>query len=369
MKIAPFKLEQYFSEYEFSAPYLLSSSDCEALTLAELLAMADEELLRLWQTLSLGYTETQGHPLLRAEIARLYTHVVPDDVLVLAPEEGIFVAMNVLLAPGDHVVATFPGYQSLYELAQAIGCTVSRWVPRKQNTWVFDVNELRAAIRHNTKLIVINFPHNPTGAMLSLQDFEAVLAIARERGIFVFSDEMYRFLEPVAGHRLPAASDLYDGAVSLFGVSKSFSSPGLRIGWLTTRNRDLLRQCLEFKTYTTICNNAPGEILALIALRARDLILQRNLTIIRDNLAVLDSFFARHAELFEWIPPQAGPIAFPALRHGVNIESFCRKLVKRKGVMLLPGTVYDYPGNHFRISACRLNMPVALARLEQYLAC
>ena len=367
MKIAPFRLEQYFSEYEFSAPYLLSSSDCEALSLRELLAMADGGLVRLWENLGLGYTETQGHPQLREEIARLHHHISEDDVLVLAPEEGIFVAMNVLLDRGDHVVATFPGYQSLYEVAQAIGCEVTRWLPEKQGGWVFDPDRLRAALKPNTKLIAMNFPHNPTGATLTKRDFEAVLSIACERGIVVFSDEMYRFLEPEGADVPPSASDVYEGAVSLFGVSKSLSLPGLRIGWLTTRNRRLLQQCLEFKTYTTICNNAPGEILALIALRARDRILRRNLTIIRDNLVVLDAFFARHADRFEWIPPQAGPIAFPALRRGPGVETFCRDLVERKGVMLLPGTVYDYPGDHFRISASRLNMPVALARLEDYL--
>ena len=132
MKIQPFKLERYFARYEFSAPYLLSSSDCEALTLPELLAMADEQTLGLWNNLKLGYTESQGHHLLREEVARLYQNIQPEELLIITPEEGIFIAMNALLDQGDQVVTTFPGYQSLYEIANAMGCQVSHWLPKEK---------------------------------------------------------------------------------------------------------------------------------------------------------------------------------------------------------------------------------------------
>ena len=163
MNLKPFALERYFAEYEFSAQYLLSSSDCDGLRQRDLLALADGEMRRAWDELTLGYTESRGHPLLRTEIAKLYTGIAPDDCLVVVPEEGIFLALSAILTRGDHVICTFPGYQSLYEVTEGIGCEVTRWLPEEANGWRFDPAFLEANIRPNTKLLIVNFPHNPTG--------------------------------------------------------------------------------------------------------------------------------------------------------------------------------------------------------------
>lgn len=367
MKIQPFKLERYFAKYEFSAPYLLSCSDCEALTKKELLEMADEKSLKLWNDLKLGYTESQGHPILREEVTKLYQNINPEQVLVITPEEGIFIAMNNLLEKGDHVVTTFPGYQSLYEIANSLGCEVSKWTPKNENGWIFDIGDLKSLIRDNTKLIVINFPHNPTGATLQEKELKEAIDLARQKNIVVFSDEMYRFLEHDQANRTLSACDLYDNAISLFGMSKSFALAGLRIGWLATKNSDLLKRFATYKDYTTICSSAPSEILAIMALRAKDKILKRNLDIIGNNLKILDEFFARHAKLFEWRKPKAGPIGFPTLNAKIDVADFCLDLVEKKGVMLLPAKVYDFKGNYFRIGFARKNMPEALEKLEEYL--
>lgn len=367
MKIQPFKLERYFAKYEFSAPYLLSCSDCEALSLKEVLAMADENSLKLWNDLKLGYTESQGHPTLREEISKLYQTIQPEEVLVITPEEGIFIAMNNLLEKGDHIVTTFPGYQSLYEIANSLGCEVSKWIPKEENGWIFDIDDLKSLIKDNTKLIVINFPHNPTGATLQEQGLKEIIDIARQKDIVVFSDEMYRFLEHDQANRTSSACDLYENAISLFGMSKSFALAGLRIGWLTTKNSELLRKFAIYKDYTTICSSAPSEILAIIALRAKDKILKRNLSIIDGNLKILDEFFANHSKLFDWSRPKAGPIGFPKLKAEVDIADFCLDLVEKKGVMLLPSKVYDFESNNFRIGFARKNMPEALMKLEEYL--
>jgi aspartate/methionine/tyrosine aminotransferase len=248
-----------------------------------------------------------------------------------------------------------------------LGCEVSKWQPRPEKAWKFDIDALRSLIQENTKLIVVNFPHNPTGATVSKEDFQQIVEIAQERNIFVFSDEMYRFLEYNEVDRLPSASDLYENAISLFGVSKSFALPGLRMGWLSTKNKKLLNEFLKFKDYTTICPSAPSEILALMALRAKDKILERNLGIIKGNLDVLDDFFIRQASLFEWVKPKAGTIAFPTLKSSTSIADFCSDLVEKKGVMLLPATVYDYEGNNFRIGFGRKNTQEALQKLEEYI--
>ena len=240
MKIPPFLLERYFAQYEFSAQYLLSPSDCEPLTLQQVLDLACPDSRRLWDELWLGYTESQGLPALRQQIAKLYEGTSPEQILTLVPEEGIFIAMNVMLNPGEHVVTTFPGYQSLYQIAESLGCRVSRWQPRRENGYVhFDIDDLQNLLQNDTRLLVINFPHNPTGALPDRETYQQVIQLADRRGITLFSDEMYRGLEYNPQDRLPSACDLSENAISLSGVSKTYSLPGLRMGWLAARNPQL----------------------------------------------------------------------------------------------------------------------------------
>jgi aspartate/methionine/tyrosine aminotransferase len=368
MEIKPFELERYFAKYEFNTKYLLSCSDCEALELSELLAMANNDTLKKWQNLKLSYTESTGHPLLRHEIAKLHTTILPDEINVMVPEEGIFTAMNCILQPGDHVISTFPGYQSLYEIANSLGCEVSKWLPDYNCGWHFDIEKLKPLIRTNTKLLVVNFPHNPTGATVSKKDFTEIIELCKKNNTVLFSDEMYRFLEYDSKDRLPSASDLYENAISLFGMSKSFALPGLRIGWLSSHNKNLMNEIANFKDYTTICNNAPGEILAIIALQNKEKIVNRNLQIISENLILLDSFFKNYVQLFEWKPPVAGPIAFPKFLGKTEIATFCKNLIEKNEVMLLPSSVYGFEGNYFRIGFARKNMPEALEKLEDFLS-
>ncbi len=367
MTIPDFKLERYFARWEFTAPHLLCSSDVDGYQIDDLLALADDESRALWQNLSLGYTESAGHPLLRREIAELYRNVSPEWVLTFAGgEEAIFVLMNVLLQAGEHAIVTWPGYQSLYAVAQSIGADVTLLPLHAEEKWRLDIGELRKAIRPNTKLIVINFPHNPTGALLDHDTYAKIVEIAEESNAYLFSDEAYRFLEYDSRQRLPTAVESSPRGISLGVLSKTFALAGLRIGWIATQDKEVLRRAAAFRDYISICNSAPSEILGLIALRAKGTIIKRSLTIIRRNLILLDQFFSRQSQLFTWQRPQAGSIAFPELITGQPIEEFAEALVKQEGVLLLPGTVYDYPGNHFRIGFGRENMPAALERLEQF---
>jgi aspartate/methionine/tyrosine aminotransferase len=322
----------------------------------------------LWNNLRLGYTESQGHPILRREIANLYKTIWPDDILVLTPEEGIFVAMNTLLKQGDHAIILSPAYQSLLEVAASTGADVTRWMLETDGVkWKLDLSFLQRSVRNSTKLIVINFPHNPTGFHPDQKTFAAVLDFAQEKGITVFSDEMYRYAEYKSEDRLPSVADVYERGITLGGLSKSFGLPGLRIGWLATKDKHLMKRFVQLKDYTTICSSAPSEILAIIALRARDRILERTQKIIRQNLAHADRFFAERHSFFDWIRPMASPVAFPRLKYPEAIERFCDKLVESKGVMLVPGSLFDFPGNHFRIGLGKKSFTEALERLEEYI--
>ncbi len=292
MSLAPFKLERYFAEHEFTAKHLLSPSDCESMGLPELLTLADEETIGLWERLWLGYTESQGHPVLREEIARLYPGVPAEGVLIAAPEEAIFVLMHALLQPGDEIILTWPAYQSLEEVARSIGCNVIRWPLRVESGgWTLDADELNRLATGRTRLVVVNFPHNPTGYLPDRPTWRRILQTAAARGLTLFSDEMYRGLEYDEALCLPPACSIYERAVTLSGLSKSFGLPGLRIGWLATQDEELLGRAGEIKDYTTICSSAPSEILGIVALRARERIVGRNLDIVRSNLALAGDWF------------------------------------------------------------------------------
>jgi aspartate/methionine/tyrosine aminotransferase len=367
MNLRPFKLERYFAEYEFSVRYLLSSSDCDGLSQNGLLKLADNETRRLWNNLTLGYTESLGHPLLRDEISKLYQGINSDDCLVITPEEGIYIAINSILQKCDHVISTFPGYQSLYEIAEGLGCEVTKWKPREENGWRFDPDFLEQQIRPETKLIIINFPHNPTGCLPTKEDYQKIVDIARKHNIWLFSDEMYRCLEYSLDSRLPSACEVYEKAVSLFGMSKTFGMAGARIGWLVTRDRDLYTKMAEFKDYTTICSSAPSEILSIIALREKEKIIASHLAKIKRNLNLLDNFFNDYKAMFEWVRPKAGTVGFPKLKAETGALEFCKKIIKEADILLLPSTVYDYGNKHFRLGFGRENMPEALEKFREYL--
>lgn len=368
MKLPDFKLERYFSRYEFNAPYLLCCSDCESFTAGEILDLEGEQSWRAFGELWLGYTESAGSPLLRREIASLYTSIKEENVLVFSgAEEAIFIFMNTALDPGDHIIVQYPCYQSLFEVARSIGCRITRWEAREEDNWEPDIDLLESSIKTNTRAIIINSPHNPTGHLMSRRNLERIVGLARSRGILVFSDEVYRFLEYSDGGHAQSACDLYENAVSLGVMSKTYGLPGLRIGWTATRNNDIYKKMASFKDYTTICNSAPGEFLATLALRHRESIVRRNLNIIKENLALLNHFFSRYSGLFSWRPPKAGPIAFPGIRWNEDVESFCHDLVNSVGVLLLPGNHYDFGDKNFRIGFGRKNMPQCLEKLEEYI--
>jgi aspartate/methionine/tyrosine aminotransferase len=368
VRIADFALERYFARWEFSARHLLCASDVEGWPMAELLELADDETRSLWDRLTLGYTESSGHPLLRREIAALYDTIESDDVLTFAgAEEAVFCLMNVALEPGDEAVVTWPAYQSLYEVARANGVRVTLHELLETNDWAIDLDLLRRQVSAKTRLIVVNLPHNPTGMLADRSTFDGLVELADAVGARLLVDEVYRGLEVDPAAQLPAGADVTPRGVSLGVLSKSFALAGLRIGWLATHDHELLDRLARFKDYTTICSSAPSEILGIIALRARDRVLARSRAIVMANLARLDEFFIDWADRFQWVRPRGGSIGFPRLTvPGVWVDDWAAQLVEAEGVLLLPGSRFDVPGNHFRIGFGRVDLPEALAGLESF---
>jgi aspartate/methionine/tyrosine aminotransferase len=368
MTIREFQLERYFARWEFTATYLLSASDCETMSVGELLDIAGIPLSALAE-LRLGYTESQGDPALRAAIARFHTGITAADVVVTnAPEEAIFLTMMALLNPGDRVVVQTPCYQSLFELAACRGCDVHPWpMVEMDGGWRMDLDHLADLMTAGARLLVVNVPHNPTGYLPTAAEFDAILDLATRHGAWLFCDEMYRGLEYNPADRLPSASDRYPRAISLWGMSKTFGLAGLRIGWLATQDRQMVASLLRLKDYTTICSSAPGEFLARVALEQAETIIRRNVGIIQANLGHVRQFMARWPAMFAWHEPLAGPVAFARLRKG-SATAFCEAAVRERGVLLVPSTLFDFGDNHIRWGLGRRSFPEGLAALETVLA-
>ncbi|KJS61880.1 aminotransferase class I/II-fold pyridoxal phosphate-dependent enzyme [Streptomyces rubellomurinus] len=371
-RLPDFRLETHFSRWEFTARHHLTASDVQTMTLGDLLALADDQDRAAFENLSLGYTETYGDPALRETVAGTYERADAADVICFAgAEEALYLAMTVLLDAGDHAVVVTPNYQAAETVPLAL-CEVTGVALDPDRDWALDLDAVRAAIRPNTRVVSVNFPNNPTGKVIGAADFTELARLCDERGIRLFSDEVYRGLERDPARTLPQAADLSERALSLNVTSKSLGLPGLRIGWITCRDRELLSRLERAKHYTTICNSAPSEVLARIALKARAGILDRNRALIARNLPLFDAFFAEHPDLFAWQAPDGGCVAYPRYLGPEGVEEFCTRLVEEAGVLLLPASVYrseltPTPTDRFRIGIGRADPEAGLAALTHWL--
>lgn len=370
MSINPFKLEEYLTKYEFNSPYLLCCSDAESFSMSEIIELANKEEQNLWDNLQLKYTEPFGYPALRTAIANsMYQNMKEENILCFAgAEEGIYCALYQLCNPGDHVIILTPCYQSLKEIPQIKGCEVTTVHLDEENQWRICLDDIKQAIRPNTKCLVMNFPHNPSGQVISQQELKDLVSLLDHHGIWLFSDEVYRYLGTPSEPWASPASDMYHKALSLGVMSKSFGMAGLRVGWIACQDQSMLHNIKQMKDYTSICNSAPAEILSLITLNNKNYFLNRNNEIVSTNLTLLEQFFLRFTDRFKWVKPQGGCVGFVNYVSDESSNSFCDRLVKEHGILLMPASVYDTKTNHFRIGFGRRNMPEVLDLFESVIS-
>ena len=367
-----FRLETHFAKWEFQARHHLTASDAESMSLPELLALASPEDRAGFEEMWLGYTETFGAPDLRAAIADTYAHQDAGNILCFAgASEGIFAANSVLLDKDAHAIVITPNYQSHETLPLAI-CDATGVPLDPDDNWSLHIDRVAAAIRPNTKLLTMNFPHNPTGAILSRDRYDALIALCRKHGIFILHDEIFNGLGPTGTKNLPFVADVYEKGLSLGVMSKSYGLPGLRIGWIATQDRHVLAQMERMKHYLSICNAGPSERLALIALKNRDQLLARNCAIVDENIPKWEAFFARHPDLFDWRRPDGSCMAYPRYKGADGVEAFARRLVEESGVLVLPSSIYrselgPVPQDRFRIGLGRRGLNDGLAAMEAHL--
>jgi aspartate/methionine/tyrosine aminotransferase len=372
-ELPPFRLEVYLGRWEFAARHHLTASDAQTLTIGELLALGTEQERDEFSRAPLSYCPTWGSDALLEAIAATYSEVVPEHVLTFAgAEEAMYWAIAELAGPGRHAIVTVPNYQSMETLALAGGGDVDGLVLRPDDGWALDLDALGALLRPETTLIAVNFPNNPTGALPDRATFDALVQLCENNGIRLLSDEVYRGLELDPSRTLPQAADLSPSAISMNVMSKAYGLPGLRIGWLACRDRALLQRLERRKHYTSICNAAPSELLAAIALRNGERIRERNREIIAGNVPRFEAFFADWQQLFEFEPPAGGCVCFPRYRGQDGVEALCRDAVEQAGVLLLPASIYEsqlgsVPTDRFRIGVGRDGAGQALDAFDAFL--
>ena len=367
-----FLLEKHFSKWEFKARFHMTASDAESMSMKQLLSMASNEEHDAFENMWLGYTETHGNPVLRETIAGTYKTQKAKDILCFAgASEGIFAANNVILEKDSHAIVVTPNYQSHETLPLSI-CEVTGVPLDPHENWSLDVDRVANAIQPNTKLLTINFPHNPTGTILSLERYLALIEICRKHGIYILHDEIFNGLGKSSTKHLPYVADVYERGLSLNVMSKSYGLPGLRIGWIACKDLKLISKMERMKHYLSICNAGPSEHLALIALRNKQKIFKKNCLLIDANLKKWDAFFSRHTDLFDWKHPDGSCTAFPRYKGSCGVENFCQSLVEDTGVLFLPSTIYssqlsETPKDRFRLGVGRSGLDEGIAALEAYL--
>ena len=349
MKIETFQLERWMTAWELKVTPDITESGIAPLSINDLLALADlddpagyvDQLMASPQL----YSEARGTEELRSSIANTYDSVTPDGVLVTTGAiEANYIVFNVLLNAGDHVVVTTPCYQQLVSIPRAIGCDVSEWHVTAESGFTFDLDALESLVTNNTRLIVINSPHNPTGALLTQHDLDRVAHIADRVGAWVLSDEAYRWLEHPGGVELaPPFRDIYPRGISVGTMSKFFGLPGLRLGWLAA-NEELATQGWAHRDYTSLSPAWLSDRFARLAVDNRHSIQQRNSGILAENLATARSWFAENADIMSWNEPKAGLLAMMNVIGINNTDDLSERLAADAGVMLAPGSAFGLPG-------------------------
>ena len=362
-----FGTEDYFSQYEFTKPYQLASSDCESISIADLIELGGGSVDQLLN-LKLGYPEMPGSRLLRNEISRLYSDVNEDQILVLgSPIEGIYISMRALIKAQDHVVVLSPAYDALFNVAEHISGNVTRWFLKNDGTkWFLDFDQLESILKPETKLLVVNFPHNPTGFVPSKDDLHKIIEIAQRHNIRIFSDEIYSGLEFDPENRSQSIADQTKNSITMSGASKGLGLPGLRFGWLVVKEPKLYNELLNLKTYTSMCANQTNEYLGLMAIRAAPQLLAKNLGIIKDNLKIAESFFKKHEGKMNWLKPLGGSISVFKI-DDPSAENFCHRTAAAAGVVLLPIKYMGYEDQYIRMGFGRKSFKTSLEIFDKAL--
>ncbi|MCI1974369.1 MAG: aminotransferase [Limosilactobacillus sp.] len=343
MKIKDFGVEQWMNEYETKAKYNLGETCVSSFSihsLCETAGVDEKEFADKLVNRRLTYGAIEGSVPLKEQITRLYQNLTPGEIVT---EHGAIGANNLVLntvvESGDEVIAVTPTYQQLQSIPEAIGATVKLLPLKRENNYLPDADQLRSLVSPKTKLIVINNPDNPTGSLMSKEGLMTIINIAKSVDAYVLCDEVYRHLTQTDEYS-PSVIDLYDKGISTSSFSKVFSLAGIRLGWIATHDKQLMRDLLSHRDYATISCGQLDEMVGTLALEHQDAILKRNRTIIWKNLAILEEWVKKEPHI-SWLKPKAGTTTLLHYDFDIPSAEFCDRLMKEYHTLLVPGSCFD----------------------------
>ncbi len=369
MKIATFKVEEWMNLNETKAKYNIAETCVDSVTLEELFRLAGRDRREFFEKLSerrMTYGEIFGAAELKEAISGLYRTVGADGVVTTHGAAGAnHLTLYSLVEAGDAVVSVMPTYQQLYSIPESYGAKVRVLKLQKTEGFQPNLDRLRTLVNEKTKVICINNPNNPTGALMPEETLRGIVEIARGVGAYILCDEVYRFLTQEEGYP-ESIADLYEKGVSVGSMSKVFSLAGLRLGWIATRSEEAMREILLHRDYDTISCGLIDEALAAVALEAKEALIARSRRIVRENLAILDEWVAKEPR-FSYVKPQCGTTALLYCDVDIPSEEFCARLLAETGAFLTPGSCFD-EGHCFRIGyACdKEELKAGLAKLGEF---
>lgn len=349
MNYDTFALERWMTRWELDVTHDICESGIKPMNLADVLALlpsdAATSLEATIKSVPLGYSEARGTIELRTALANTYDSTTADEILITTGAiEANFLLFNVLVQAGDHVIVVDPAYQQLQSVPKALGAEVELLSVVHDDGYYYDLNQLRAMVRPTTRLIVVNTPHNPTGAMLSEQQIEELIEIARAQDTWILCDEAYRWIEHPGGEKIPAPMrGRYEKGISVGTVSKPFGVPGLRIGWFAAP-AEIVQAAWGIRDYVSLSPAKLSDIITTEVITYREAVFTRNSAIIGENLKTANDWFAQHSDLVSWIPPRAGLLAMMNYTADIDSTTLGDRLAGEAGVMLAPGDAFGMPG-------------------------
>ena len=363
MQFKPFLLDTWLDQYEHGIEFNLAASTGPTWTVNDVLALADEETRERFLNHKLVYSHPAGADGLREAIAEMQGVAVDAVQIVTGASEAILALMWTVAEPGTNVILPLPGFTTFSSLPESLGIETRYYHVHRENNFRIDIDEIKSLADSRTKLVLVNTPHNPAGATVSDEEFDALQEFTAARHIQLISDEVYH---PIYHGRPTKSAARLPHATVISDLSKAFSIPGVRTGWMIVHDAKLRQRYWTARAYFSVCNSTMGEILSEVAIRKRDVVLGRTRDVAARNLKLLDSFMREHSDVLGWIPPHGGMTAFPWLASGENARPFCQAATER-GILLAPGDCFDSP-EHFRIgfAAAGNDFPIALKRFGEF---
>jgi len=363
MQFKPFLLDTWLDQYEHGIEFNLAASTGPTWTVNDVLALADDKTRDRFLNHKLVYGHPAGADGLRDAIAEMQGVAVEAVQIVTGASEAILALMWTVAEPGANVILPLPGFTTFSSLPESLGIETRYYRVHRDSKFRIDIDEIKSLADSRTKLVLVNNPHNPAGASVSDEEFDALHEFTSARGIQLISDEVYH---PIYHGRPTQSAARLPHAIVISDLSKAFSIPGVRTGWMIVHDAKLRQQYWTARAYFSVCNSTMGEILSEIAIRQRDVVLGRTRDVAWRNLKLLDAFMREHSDVLGWIPPQGGMTAFPWLASGENARPFCQAATER-GILLAPGDCFDSP-EHFRIgfAAAGEDFAIALKRFGEF---